>query len=65
MSKAVENGPLAFELARFENIFVPKPAVGTNFRQVKYFLVMDEKIDYSLRFQEEKRYFTWRKYFIW
>ena len=49
MSKDVENGPLAFELARFENIFVPKPAVGTNFRQVKYFLVVDEKIGYILR----------------
>ena len=42
MSKDVENGPLVFELAHFENIFVSKPTVGTNFRQVKtvkYFLV--------------------------
>ena len=44
MSKDVENGPLGFELARFENISVPKPTVGTNFRQVKYFLVVDEKL---------------------
>ena len=61
MSKDVENGPLAFELARFENIFVPKPAVGTNFRvaktgfrQVKYFLVVDEKNGYILRFLRGK-----------
>ena len=44
MSKDVENGPLPFELAHFGNIFVPKPAVGTNFRQVEYFLVVDEKM---------------------
>ena len=42
MSKDVENGSLAFELANFENIFVSKPTVGTNFRKVKYFLVVDE-----------------------
>ena len=63
MSKDVENGPLAFELARFENIFVPKPAVGTNFRQVKYFLVVDEKIDYILRFWRRKT-ILFRKKFV-
>ena len=50
MSKNVENGPLTFELAHFKNIFVPKPTVGPNFRQVKYFLVVDEKTDHILRF---------------
>ena len=50
MSKDVENGPLAIELAHFKNIFIPKPSVGTNFRQVKYFLVADEKNASILRF---------------
>ena len=50
MSKDVEKVPLAVVLAHFENIFISKSVVGMNFRLVEYFLFLDEKIGYILRF---------------
>ena len=50
MSNGIEKVPTAVVLAHFENIFISKPSVDTNVHQVKYFLVVDEKIGYILRF---------------
>ena len=50
MSKDFEKVPIVVVLAHFENIFVSKSTFGTTFRLVEYFLFLDEKIGYILRF---------------
>ena len=50
MSKDVANGSLVVVLAHFENIFISKSLCGTTFRIIEYFLVVDEKNCYILRF---------------
>ena len=50
ISKDVEKVPTDVVLAHSENIFISKTASGTNFRLVEYFLFLDVKIGYILRF---------------